>query len=302
MAYNATRKDREAQARSDLATKIKLEGPVARSFEEILNSIAKDFQAFLSVTGQIFDSHEYDPEVKAALTTGFNRADDEISGRLLDFVEDNPEDGVSQAVALLAVMAGTTVAETIDDIRQEMRVANNRFINTQTTKSTLLIGDTTNRQLGEQVTRVQAEAMENGERLTQRALAARAADRFRSTIKGRASTIAATEIQTAVEGIKQTETDTFEATIAPTTMAGTTRTNYVKEWVTQGDEVVRPAHVQADSQQRPIEQPYLVGGENLMYPGDPAGSPGNIINCRCDSQITFDIDITQQGREVLNND
>jgi len=31
----------------------------------------------------------------------------------------------------------------------------------------------------------------------------------------------------------------------------------------------------------PIDQPFRVNGEELMYPGDPSGSPGNIINCRC---------------------
>ena len=29
----------------------------------------------------------------------------------------------------------------------------------------------------------------------------------------------------------------------------------------------------------PIDQPFPNG---LMYPGDPSGSPGEIINCRCD--------------------
>ena len=27
--------------------------------------------------------------------------------------------------------------------------------------------------------------------------------------------------------------------------------------------------------------PFLVGGEQLLYPGDPAGSSENVINCRC---------------------
>jgi hypothetical protein len=33
---------------------------------------------------------------------------------------------------------------------------------------------------------------------------------------------------------------------------------------------------------QPIDKPFDVGGEQLMYPGDPdGGSPGNTINCRC---------------------
>ena len=31
----------------------------------------------------------------------------------------------------------------------------------------------------------------------------------------------------------------------------------------------------------PVDDPFIVGGEELMFPGDPNGSPGNVINCRC---------------------
>jgi HK97 family phage portal protein len=31
----------------------------------------------------------------------------------------------------------------------------------------------------------------------------------------------------------------------------------------------------------PIGQPFEVGGEKLMYPGDPSGDPGNTCQCRC---------------------
>lgn len=31
----------------------------------------------------------------------------------------------------------------------------------------------------------------------------------------------------------------------------------------------------------PTAKPFIVSGEQMMYPGDRAGSPGNVINCRC---------------------
>jgi len=58
----------------------------------------------------------------------------------------------------------------------------------------------------------------------------------------------------------------------------------LKSWVTSGDDHVRPAHSEAGSRYAegiPLDVPFTVGGEMLMYPGDPAGSAGNIINCRC---------------------
>jgi hypothetical protein len=29
------------------------------------------------------------------------------------------------------------------------------------------------------------------------------------------------------------------------------------------------------------DEPFIVMGEQLDYPGDPVGSAGNVINCRC---------------------
>jgi hypothetical protein len=54
-----------------------------------------------------------------------------------------------------------------------------------------------------------------------------------------------------------------------------------KEWVSANSERTRPAHSAADGQVRDMDMAFNVGGERLMYPGDPNGSSGNIINCRC---------------------
>lgn len=54
-----------------------------------------------------------------------------------------------------------------------------------------------------------------------------------------------------------------------------------KRWVSRDDRATRPAHNRADGQIRPINQPFIVNMEPLMTPGDPAGSPSNVINCRC---------------------
>ena len=63
-----------------------------------------------------------------------------------------------------------------------------------------------------------------------------------------------------------------------------------KYWVNVGDDRVRHAHVEAGNrytEKSPIfwDSPFIVGGEELMYPGDPNGSPWNIENCRCRREI-----------------
>lgn len=55
-------------------------------------------------------------------------------------------------------------------------------------------------------------------------------------------------------------------------------------WETMRDELVRFPHREADMQTVPIDQPFIVGGYQLMYPGDTLTSnpPADlIIRCRC---------------------
>lgn len=57
----------------------------------------------------------------------------------------------------------------------------------------------------------------------------------------------------------------------------------LKQWVTHpGSETERHAGVPGlDGQLRQVGQKFDVMGEQLEYPGDPAGSAWNTINCRC---------------------
>ena len=54
-----------------------------------------------------------------------------------------------------------------------------------------------------------------------------------------------------------------------------------KEWVSALDDNTREDHGEADGQIVGLDDPFDVGGEELMHPGDPAGSAANVINCRC---------------------
>jgi hypothetical protein len=54
-----------------------------------------------------------------------------------------------------------------------------------------------------------------------------------------------------------------------------------KKWLTSGNDNVRSAHAEANGQVVPFDQPFDVGGEALMHPGDPKGSAANVINCHC---------------------
>src|SRR6266568_5048249 len=89
-----------------------------------------------------------------------------------------------------------------------------------------------------------------------------------SIIPERSQTISATEVHSANEyGSSQAAQ-----------MSGLT---LKKVWLSTFDSKVRADHADAHGQEVGTDEPFIVGGEQLMYPGDPAGSPGNIIGCRC---------------------
>lgn len=54
-----------------------------------------------------------------------------------------------------------------------------------------------------------------------------------------------------------------------------------KGWHCAFIETSREEHMEADGQEVKLSEAFEVGGEELMYPGDPKGSPWNVCNCRC---------------------
>lgn len=87
------------------------------------------------------------------------------------------------------------------------------------------------------------------------------------------------EWQTRAERIARTET--CGAYNAGAIDAAFVEGQAVKVWMGTGDERTRDEHLAAAGQCVPIEDRFTVGGEALVMPGDPQGSPGMIINCRC---------------------
>lgn len=54
-----------------------------------------------------------------------------------------------------------------------------------------------------------------------------------------------------------------------------------KAWVATEDVRTRPEHREADGQRTLLTSPFIVGGAQLRFPGDPRGPANMVINCRC---------------------
>lgn len=58
-----------------------------------------------------------------------------------------------------------------------------------------------------------------------------------------------------------------------------------KRWIAVHDNRTRHAHLSADGQTVEQSGVFLVGGEQMQFPGDPAASGANTINCRCFQEL-----------------
>lgn len=108
-------------------------------------------------------------------------------------------------------------------------------------------------------------------------LASAVQDVFTNASTNRAKTIARTEVISASNG-----SATLTASqLPPDVCAG-------QEWISTRDDRTRGNdekdefdHLSVDGQVVAMGAPFEVGGESLLYPGDPDGDGGNVINCRC---------------------
>lgn len=54
-----------------------------------------------------------------------------------------------------------------------------------------------------------------------------------------------------------------------------------KEWMATLDNRTRHEHAILDGQIQPVDKPFIVDGQEIMFPGDPKAKPALVYNCRC---------------------
>lgn len=136
------------------------------------------------------------------------------------------------------------------------------YIGTWSLNTSELITATTMKQLRDLIKRGEVDG------LSSREIAKNITEVIPSISNVRANTIARTETHSA-------------AGYANESAAEATGLQLKKEWVAFIDGREREAHAQADGQVVNKDDTFTVDGEELQYAGDPSGSAGNIINCRC---------------------
>ena len=294
MPLNNTQAERELAANKQLADKLKFEQPVARDFRRLFKQMGKDLEAFLSVTNRVPDATQYSDDVMSILRPHYRKVTNAFGGTLMGFLESaGSEEPVIEALTTIAEESGRDLAAILFDIEKEVTLQTGQLIQSSVNTQTQLITATNQNQLIGSVTETIATGATQEVAPGLAEIASEANKEFVRVSTPRADTIAATTTQEAAEGVKEIEQNVLSETL----IAGGFAQVSTKVWVTVGDDRVRQSHVAANGQTQSVNQPFVVMGQLLRFPGDRTlgATASNTINCRCSSLLVIGTDLTRNS-------
>ena len=228
---------------------------LARSFEApIAREVARATRAIANGSQGAIDTHKI--RMNNILTRLYKQAFKLFGRRLLNnIVKHNRPDEFKRG----------EVPETPQfDLARQMWITANAGL------SVTAIAGTTEKQALEIIRRATADAIEQGlsEAQTGRLIQARIGEKGGQLSRLRGRMISRTESHASSNASNQMA-------------AKSTKLPLKKEWIAAGGERTRESHFSASGQTIDIDQPFTVGADLLMQPGDPSGSAEEVINCRC---------------------
>lgn len=258
----------------DLRDKIALENDIAARLRRLNAQILSRYARRLGIAGEVIDiPAEFGEPLTDLLLTHYGRV-----------------------VAIFGRRSNRLLPDELqltDEERVKLGVALDGLTSARAPEQAARILATTQAQAFQALMQAQADAVERtlaGEPMSSRDIAMVAAAILRRRLLGRVTGISILETQIIAEAAKQVELQVLldqEPFTEPETRARFGAT--VKEWVSQGDSLVRDGpvfnHLDADSIQVPVEEPFVVSGQLLMHPGDTSlgATMGNVAGCRCSS-------------------
>lgn len=240
-----------------LNTKLRLERKLLEALGPYHKDITREFMREYGNSAMLPDMQERNGQLEALLSSHYRNAADVFVPVVTKAMPDD---------------AQVTQAEL-----DTMAVALAAYFATRASEQAQIINSTT----AEEMERAAAEATATEATLLEAAAVAGAM--LTRNLLGRAPSIAVTETQAATEASKLTATDVLLGRAPSVTGGQATVAETTKQWWSVGDSDVREAHLVADGQEVPASAPFVVGGQQLMFPGDTSlgATIDNVINCRC---------------------
>lgn len=250
---------------TDLRKKLQLEKQLAPKLASLNAEILRNFTNVYSRTGIIPPTRQFDEALAAILSNHYAAVQSAFTGTIAD---DMPP-GAALTNTEKAAITAALVA----------------YFKRMSDQRSRLINRTTDDNLQNALRMTIDEQPQDKPPLSRIETAFIAVGVAHRVLSSRAQSSAVTETQLAAESTKATEAEVLFG-MNPSVAGGDNireDDQPTKTWESVGDDHVREAHLEADGQEVPISEPFIVDGESLMFPGDTnlGASAGNVINCRC---------------------
>lgn len=228
-----------------------LERPLRAALTGEFDIVAKDASANLHRLGSVLGEHK--KRLAIILHAAYSRIIRDFGGKVLAEIS---ADGTGKSY-------DQWVEECKEKVNAQYAALVKEFTKKWTAKRVTSISTTTRNKLSRIIDKGTREGL--GERELGGLIEERIGGDFGAR---RARTIARTETHAASQDAQ------FE-------VAQDSGLSFVKEWVAVTDDRTREDHAEANGQQVAMHETFKVGDDELLYPGDPSGSPEEVINCRC---------------------
>lgn len=238
-----------------------------RQLRPKFDDIAKDFATSYARNGVQPDLFGHQQDIGTILQNHYAKVSDRFSDQMRRSLG-QPEDNRAQ-------------------ISNDIDLSTQIHAQIRANQSTQIITQTTQKDMHAAVTGTIVAAAAAGVALSNRQVANRAKLQLQQKLDGRLPIIAMIDTQNPAEQAKQSEINglvKFGAVIGGIKLLTAKK---FKKWQAILDRATREAHALADEQIVPFDEPFIVMGQRLMYPGDMSlgATLDNIINCRCSSVI-----------------
>jgi hypothetical protein len=262
MATSRT-KDNHRRAAKDLALKLKAEAVLIKKLQPHFTQLKAQFVKEYASSGNVIDVDEHRKRIAKLLHASYLLVAMQFSIRMRWHI------GYPANNAQVDKYIDDEIAEEALDSAEE--AANH-------------IADTTSNNMQAAINAVIATAIAAGISLSRSEVAREAGNNLGAVFANRISTIATTEVQGAAETGKWIEIQALDRANAEYEDYNYSVEGRTKTWVAILDDRTRDWHAEADEQTVPINQPFIVNGEEMMRPrdGSMGASADNLINCRCD--------------------
>lgn len=284
----------QKRAAIDTAKKMRLEIPLAKDMRRVLKSMVKDFKLTYPKRQETILPHKYKSDVEGILRGHYRKVINAFASSARDELSTKKSLQLKKVSDIWGKIDSSTKA----------KLAPYTFAKSE--KQAAYIIQTTHDGLIKAVQKAINDKLTAGEEIDSKEIADIVSSDYTAKIAGRADVISVTETQSMAEKTKLTEiaeiagSDDMQELLADdaddidpddpdSDDEDTPSAAELKMvWVALLDDKTREEHADADGQVVGIDEPFIVGGEELEYPGDDNGSDWNICNCRCASVAITD--------------